>query len=70
MHEFASRLVGLYFCDGIPRAISIGFTKTVGPLAGFGNVDAAGDPAKVSRQSSSRKLQNLIETADSVDEPV
>jgi hypothetical protein len=49
MHEFASRLVGLYFCDAIPQAISISFTKTFGPVAGFGNVDAAGDPTKVSR---------------------
>lgn len=70
MHEFASRLVGLYFCDAIPQAISIGFTNTVGPLAGFEIVDAAGDPTKVSRQSASRKLQNSIETADSVKEPV
>jgi hypothetical protein len=70
MHEFASRLVGLYFCDAIPQAISIGFTKIVGPLAGFGIVDAAGDHTEVSRQSSSRKLQNLIKTADLVDKPV
>ena len=70
MHEFASRLVGLYFCDAIPQAISIGFTESVEPYAGFGNVDAIGDPTRVRRQSSSRKLQNLVETADSVDEPV
>lgn len=68
MHEFASRLVGLYFCESISQAISIGFTKNVGPLARFGNTDAAGDPTKVSSQSSSRKLQNFIETADSVNE--
>ena len=43
MHEYASRLVGLYFCNAMPHAISIGFENTARSIENF---DGNDDPTK------------------------
>ena len=49
MQEYASRLVGLYHCNGMPQVISIGFKERPGWTVRLVNFDTDDGLTKVNR---------------------